>query len=227
MNLEKWNNWAFITVIFGSVQFTILTFIAMFFYKGGTYIDSSTSHYIFWYNYFSDLGRFMSHSGTLNLISFILFTIALALWGITQIPFYIAFLRFFIESKKLKQITYISSIFGVMSGIYYVGIAFTPSHLLGNLHDLFVFLGFGSIFLCMILYSIIIYKDENYPKFYANVLIISMIILGLYFTTLFSIQNINLTSRLFISAIGQKIMIYTLIICCIIQGYGALKQLNA
>ncbi|MFX1500097.1 MAG: hypothetical protein ACFFDH_03935 [Promethearchaeota archaeon] len=227
MNRENWDYRAFIIVIFGSVQFIILTFIAMFFYKGGTYINSSTSHYIFWYNYFSDLGRYISHSGVLNLVSFILFTTTLALWGISQIPFYIAFLRFFIESKNLKKIAYISSIFGVLTGIYYVGIAFTPSDLIDNLHDLFVFLGFSSIFICMSLYSIVIYKVEKYPNFYANILIISTIILGIYFTTLFLIQNINLTTRLIISVVGQKIMIYTLLVSCIIQGCGALRQFNS
>lgn len=225
MTRKNWIHWAFIIVMFGSIQFIILTLVAMFFYKGGTYIDPSTSQYIFWYNYFSDLGRFISHSGVPNTVSFILFTIALALWGLSQIPFYIAFPRFFFKSKKLKRISTVGSILGVLVGIFYVGIAFTPADLLDNFHDLFVFLGFRSIFLCMILYSIVIYQDKNYSNFYAKILVLSTIILGTYFITLFSIQNIDFATKLLISAIGQKIMIYTLLICGIIQGYGALRQL--
>ena len=73
---------AYVLIIFGNVQFIILTIIAMFFYKGGTYIDNSTQGYLFWYNYFSDLGRTVAHSGTQNMISWIIFTVALSLWGI-------------------------------------------------------------------------------------------------------------------------------------------------
>ena len=211
MILKKGKHWPFIFVIFGSFQFIVLTIIAMCFYKGGTYSDPSSTSYLFWYNYFSDLGRYISHSGMTNAISLILFTITLALWGLSQIPFYIAFPKFFVESKKLKRISKIGYIFGVLTGIYYVGIALTPSDLLGDLHDLFVFLGFRSIFFCMILYSIVIYKNKNYPNFYAKILVFSIIILGIYFIILFSIQNINFATKLLISAIGQKIMIYTLI----------------
>ena len=224
MILKKGKHWAFILVILGCSQFIGLTIIAMFFYKGGTYIDSSTPIYLFRYNYFSDLGRYISHSGMTNTVSFILFTITLALWGLSQISFYIAFPKFFVESKKLKRISKIGSIFGVLTGIYYVGIALTPSDLLGDLHDLLVLFGFGSIFISLILYSIVIYQDINYPKFYAKIVVISIIIIGTYFTSLILIQNVNFEIKLLISVIGQKIMIYTLLICGIIQGYGALRQ---
>lgn len=224
MSRKNWNYWAIVISIFGSIQFIILTFVAMFFYKGGTYINSSTSHYIFWYNYFSDLGRYISHSGVLNIVSFVLFTTALSLWGLLQIPYYFAISKFYNKSMKLKRISIIGSILGVLAGICYIGIAFAPADLLNDLHNLFVFLGFGSIFICMILYSIVLYKDKNFTKFYVNILIISTIILGIYFVTLLLIQNIISTTRLFISAIGQKIMIYTLLVCGIIQGYGVLRQ---
>ena len=81
--------------IIGCIQFIILTSIAMIFYKGGTYIDPSTSHYVFWNNYFSDLGRTVAHSGISNTFSFILFTVTLSIWGTFQIPFYIIFPNYF------------------------------------------------------------------------------------------------------------------------------------
>ena len=225
MTRKNWKYWAFIISIFGSIQFIILTVVAMFFYRGGTYIDPSTSQYLFWYNYFSDLGRFIAHSGVSNKISFILFTVALALWGISQIPFFIAIPYLFKNSKKLKRFSTAGSIFGVLMGVFYVGIAFTPSDLMNNLHNLFAVLGFGSGFICMILYSIVIFQDSNYQNFYAKILVISAIILSVYFVSLPLIQNINFSMRLYISVTGQKIMIYTLLICGLIQGYGALRQL--
>ncbi|MFX1418524.1 MAG: hypothetical protein ACFE9N_06360 [Promethearchaeota archaeon] len=211
-------------IIVGNVQFIILTIIAMSFYQGGTYIDNTTQGYLFWYNYFSDLGRTLAHSGIPNVISWILFTIALTLWGIFQIPFYIAFPKFFSRSKNLKILSAYGSIFGIFAGVCYVGIAFTPSDLLDNWHDFFVFLGFGSIFLSNFFYSIVIFLDKNYSNFYAKILIISVVILGVYFFILAFTQNINIIIKLFVYVSGQKLMMYTLLICGIIQGYGAIRQ---
>ncbi len=224
MNKNNWKYWAFILMIIGSLQFTFLTLIAMFFYKGGTYVDSSTSSYLFWYNYFSDLDRIIAHSGNPNMISAIIFIITLSLWGLFQIPFYIAFGKFFKDLRHLKSITITGSIFGILTGLFYICIALTPSDLLGRLHDIFVVLGFGSIFLSNIIYSIVIFRDKSYYQFYAKILIISSLILGIYFLILLCIQNINIKVKLLVYVSGQKIMIYTLLICGIIQGYGAIRH---
>jgi len=211
--------------IIGCLQFVLLTGIAMmFFYKGGTYIDPSPLGYIFWQNYFSDLGRTVAHSGIPNTTSFLLFTIALSLWGITQIPFYITFPILFKNYPKFRKMSISGSIFGIISGISYVGIAFTPSDLTGSLHELFVVIGFSFVFFSIILYSYVIFKNDNYPNFYAIILTISAFILSVYFLFLFFTPNSQTPEGLLIYAVGQKFMIYTLLICNIIQGYGALKQ---
>lgn len=223
-NLKKWS--CALNII-GCIQFIILTSIAMFFYKGGTYIDPSTSRYVFWYNYFSDLGRTVAHSGISNRFSFILFTVALSIWGAFQIPFYIIFPSFFRISKRLKKFYFTGSILGILTGIFYIGIAFTPSDITNLLHDIFVFLGFGSILLSIILYAIVIFKDNNYDNLYANVFTITAIILGTYFVILSFSPNSQTTVGLYIYVVGQKFMIYTLLICGIVQGFGAIKQLPA
>lgn len=226
MNKKSRKYWAFLLNIFSCIQFIILTTIAMFYYRGGTYVDPSTQNYIFWYNYFSDLGRVIAHSGASNTISSILFIVALVLWGVSQIPFYVAFPSHFENSKRLKKISKIGSIFGVSTGIFYIGIAFTPSDILDPIHDLFVVLGFGSILLCLLLYSLAIFQNKNYPNFYAKVITISVIILGVYYLSFLLVQTNDDSIRLLIAATGQKIIIYTLLLCGIVQGYGALKQLN-
>jgi hypothetical membrane protein len=199
----------------------------MVFYKGGTYIDPSTSYYVFWQNYFSDLGRTIAHSGISNTNSFLLFTATLSIWGISQIPFYISLLNYFKNSKRLKIYSILGSLFGALTGIFYIGIAFTPSDLTDFLHDLFVFLGFGSIFLSLILYAIVIFKDSTYPNFYAKILVISALILGTYFIILGLVPSSLTPQGLVIYVVGQKIMIYTLLVNGIIQGFGAIKQVDA
>jgi hypothetical protein len=196
----------------------------MVFYEGGTFVDSSHLGYIFWQNYFSDLGRTVAHSGIPNMISFVVFTIALSLWGITQIPFYISLLSFFRDNPHLRKISITGSILGIISGVSYVGVAFTPSDITGNLHDFFVLIGFSTVFFSIILYSYVIFSDKNYPNFYAFILTISAFILGVYFLFLFFTPDSQTSEGLFVYAAGQKFMIYTLLICNSIQAYGALKQ---
>ncbi|MBY8984794.1 MAG: hypothetical protein KGD65_06995 [Candidatus Lokiarchaeota archaeon] len=210
--------------ILGSLQFVLLTTIAMYFYKGGTYIDPTPVGYIFWQNYFSDLGRTVAHSGIPNTISFVLFTVTLSLWGITQIPFYITFPTLFKSYSNLRKVSICGSSLAIISGISYVGIAFTPSDIAGSLHDLFVVIGFSFVFFSIILYSYVIFKTDNYPNFYAIILTISAFILSVYFLFLFFTSNSQTPEGLLIYVVGQKFMIYTLLICNIIQGYGALKQ---
>jgi hypothetical protein len=222
MGLSKFS---FILNIIGCVQFVIITSIAMVLYKGGTYINPSTPYYLFWHNYFSDLGRTIAHSGIPNTNSFILFTISLSIWGFFQIPYYIVIPKFFKDSKSLKKYYLTGSLFGIFAGLFYVGIAFTPSDTTDLFHDMFVFLGFGSVFLSLIFYSVTIIKDKNYKRSYGIVHAISAVILGVYFIFLGLTPNNQTSIGLFIYVLGQKFMIYTLIICGIIQGLGAIKQL--
>ncbi|MFX1388430.1 MAG: hypothetical protein ACFE9Z_00020 [Promethearchaeota archaeon] len=227
MKGKRWRYSAFIFSIFGSIQFIVITIIAMIFYTGGTYLDPSTTHYIFWYNYFSDLGRVISHSGLSNQISFILFSITLSLWGISQTVFYIAFPFFFKNNQTPRLLSIIASFFGIFSGVFFVGIAFTPTDIVQLLHDFFVFLGFASVFFSICFYSITLFIERSYPNSYAFVLIIASTILGIYYIILFVIPNTGTLIELFIYVIGQKIIIYVLLTAGIIQGFGALKQINS
>jgi len=112
---------------------------------------------------------------------------------------------------------------GVLTGICYIGIAFTPSNLLNPLHELFVGIAFSSIFISIILYSIAIFRNKEFSNFYAIILTISAAILAIYFILLYLNPSISTPEGLLIQATGQKVMIYTLLICGILLGYGSLK----
>ena len=196
----------------------------MLYYAGGTYVDSSTTNYQFWYNFFSDLGRTIAHSGISNITAFILFIIAFSVWGIFQIPFFIAFTFLFTHIKNLRVISPTASILGILSGICYIGIAFTPSNLLNPIHELFVGIGFSSIFASIILYAIAIFQNKEFSNFYAITLTISAAILTIYFILLYLHPSIRTPRELLIQATGQKIMMYTLLLCGILLGYGTLQH---
>ncbi|MFW9782572.1 MAG: hypothetical protein ACFFFB_09855 [Candidatus Heimdallarchaeota archaeon] len=215
-----------ILLIIGCVQFLILTAIAMIFYRGGTYINSSSLNYSFWLNFFSDLGRTVAHSGLSNTISFIIFTFTLSSWGILQIPFYIVFIRFFIIGNNKNKLSIAGSICGVINGILYVAIALTPSDILGPPHNIFVVIGFSSIFLSNFFYFIVIVKNRNYNNVYGVFLIISAIIIVIY-SVLIIFHDSRIPEGLLVFVSGQKIMIYSLLLCGIVQGIGALKQIHS
>ena len=227
MNYYTWQKGAYLFLVFGCVQFIFLTIIAMFFYQGGTYIDPNTSSYLFWNNFFSDLGRTIAHSGRSNKISFIIFTLTMSIWGISQIPFFIAILSFFKHDKVMKQLSLIGSVLGILTGISYIGIAFTPSDTLNYIHNFFVLVAFSSIFLSIIIYSITIYHDESYSNFFSYALTVSAFILAIYYIVLFIFPKNNIPEGLLIHVVGQKIAVYTLLSSGIIQAYGALKQIKS
>jgi hypothetical protein len=70
-------------------------------------------------------------------------------------------------------------------------------------------------------------KNQNYPNFYAITLLITAFILGVYYLIIFFIPYRGNLIELFIYVVGQKVIIYTLLICGMIQAFGALKQLHS
>ena len=163
--------------------FFVFNFFGMLFYSGGNMIDPSQAGYDFSYNFFSDLGSWKSHNGKLNIISFLLFNSSLALIGICFSILFYKIRNIFLEHKTLSLI---ATIFGIISGLLYVGVAFTPSDTpldlfedsVGDpwLHILVATWAFRFIVITAILYAIIIFKNENFDNKYA----FGFIIFGLF-----------------------------------------------
>ena len=81
--------------IIGAIQFIIIPIIAMFFYGGGTAWDPAAEGYIFWQNFFSDLGRTFAYNSVENAISSLLFNGSLGLFGVALVLLYSASFRLF------------------------------------------------------------------------------------------------------------------------------------
>jgi hypothetical protein len=196
----------------------------MFTYAGGTRIDPNTSGYSFFLNYFSDLGRTESF-GNPNTVSSILFFIALMLTSFALAAFFTAIPR--VISVKKPDLLKITSTLGVLSAASFSCVALSPPNLFPLLHDMFVVLGF---FLSLIVSSLMFYlfKDlEAIPKIYSYAFLGYVCIILVYgavsfVTTLFI--GINGAVSLFLRVTAQKIVIYYMIICFLIQSLGALKN---
>lgn len=222
MKYHNWQRWAFILGMGGSIQYIILTSIAMLFYKGGTYDDPNNPGYSFFINFFSDLGRTIAHSGEPNTIGWLLFSTTLLIAGMTLIISMAAYFNLFRVNKAAFRLSMSGSFLGMFAGLAFIGIAFTPSDILPEVHLLFVSIGFGLVFPVAILYSIAMWIVD-YPRRYTSIFLIFAVIQSLYLLLLFLGHTVEGFGTLLIQATGQKIIVYSMILNNLFQNYGAFQ----
>lgn len=223
MNPKSWREWSFILGIFACIQTVVLTILAMFFYAGGTVRDPTNPGYSFWGNYFSDLGRTVGFSGQSNLISMILFTITLCIMVPLSIPFFLAIFHFFRENTFEKRLSTIGSIFGILSALLMLGVAFTPWDLYEQAHNSFARASFIASLIMAVIYSIIILHNKTYPNRYAFAFITFVIFMGIHLVLIFFVVDYSTEEGYIIYATTQKIMVYSFFFCFMFQAYGAWK----
>ncbi|MHA2052674.1 MAG: DUF998 domain-containing protein [Candidatus Hodarchaeales archaeon] len=223
MKYSNWRQWTFIFVVMAAGAFIILTLIGMLVYQGGTYDQPANSGYSFLNNFFSDLGRTVAHSGKVNTLSWLFFTVALFIIGLGLVVFFFAWIDLFREDSHLFLMSRVGSTFGIISGLAYLGVAFTPSDLLPDPHLLFVRIGFLGTFIAAIFYSYSLNKHSNYQKLFVYSFATFSTIVFIYIILLFFGPSIETAEGLFIQVTGQKIIVYFMALSYSIQGYGAYK----
>ncbi|MHA1542528.1 MAG: hypothetical protein ACTSQH_06105 [Candidatus Hodarchaeales archaeon] len=211
-----------LTVI-GSVQFLILSIIAMFTYKGGTRLDQTSKGYSFFSNFFSDLGRTISYSGEVNTVSAVIFFITLIGLGLSFLGYFLVIPELFAHTKKKKKYGKLASLIGKYAVVAFIGIAFAPADLLPLVHDLLVITGFTLVAIVSGIAFILTSKDSRFTRIYTvNYLVLFFVILCYGGLSLF-IPTIITPTHLLIRATIQKIVVYTLIFSFLFQNYGAWK----
>lgn len=216
LNLENKKELAYVIQIFGCILYVILIFVAIAFYTGGNPVNNNAPGYSFWQTSLSALGSSISYSGADNTISMIIFTIATSIFGFSFFPLFAALPSLFNDTKKQKNHSVIGSIFGIIGGITMIGIAFTPSNLFIVAHMIFVYIGYTSISVIGILYSIALNMNEKFSNTYT----IAIVIFTIVWEICIIIMLIGLDSW---TPVAQKIGRYTIVGALIILGYGALK----
>jgi hypothetical protein len=222
----SWRRSAFSLVAVGCVQFVILTVVAMWFYPGGTIADPTTRGYSFFTNFFSELGLTRTHSGGPNTISFILFFVALTLAGAGLALFFVVFRSFFVQPGATRVLSAVGSVFGVVSGICFIGVACTPANLSPVLHGQFVVWAFRAFPVAVSLYAIAILLHGSYPKRFAAVFIVFAVLLVLYLVLIMRGPGLATPQGLTVQATGQKAIVYASIVTILIQSLGARRQLS-
>lgn len=212
--------------IYSLIQFLVFSAIAMILYPGGTKYDFDSTGYSFFNNFFSDLGRTITFAGNEKKASYYLFTTSLIIAGISTIAYFILFPSFFKIKSISRKFSYGSAAAGIISGIAYIGVALTPWDILIKPHFFFVKVAFVSFFFLTAFSISAIYSDHDYPEIYGKIFIIFGIILTGYLWVLFFGPKLNTPEGIYIQATSQKIVVYSEVMCMLIQSYGAYKLLK-
>jgi hypothetical membrane protein len=214
---HSWRQRVFPWIIIAGILFVVLTCLAMLFYPG----------YSFSHNFFSELGLIESRSGQPNTLSAVLFVTAMTLAGSSLALFFLAFPQFFTGSLSGKLLSGLGSTLGVLSGLCFIGVGFTPADLFLDAHVFFVLWAFRLFPLAIIPYIVVILGAKRYPNRYALVFVGFAILLFLYLALMTRGPSPDTTGGRMIQVIGQKAIGYASVVSIAIQAQGARKIVGA
>lgn len=219
-----WRHRAYNLAMLACALFVLLTFIAMPFYPGKLQADGRRSNYDFFRNFFSELGLFKVE-GRPNPVSAPLFFLALTAAGLGLVLFSLAFARLFDRDGWNQALGWIGSAFGVLSGLCFVGVAFTPADLLPEAHGYFVLWAFRLFPVAALFYMVAILRQPNYPKRYALLLGLFAVLLVAYVLLMTQGPAADTDQGRLVQATGQKVIVYASIISVFIQAHGARRRI--
>ena len=124
-------------MILSSSIFVLLIGVAMLFFPGGNLVDKTSLHYNFFFNSLSDLGNSITITGKDNTGSKILYITAFGSLGLVMIYFSKIWWGMGTDVINMKVIGYVSKIFLIISGLGFIGIAFTPVSAFFEIHSLY------------------------------------------------------------------------------------------
>lgn len=226
MNSAFWQKHVHRYIFYGCGLFVLLTIAAMFTYPGGTFNGEITTGYDFFRNFFSDLGRITVAGDRSNIVSAILFSLALSLAGIGQVFFFLAFHEFFKADRTRNHWSFLGTISGVASGLCFVGIALAPYDLFFDIHYQLVFWAFRTFLVAVGIYSFVIFRQDAYPPRYGWIFVAFTVFLAAYLVLLEFGPKATTSAGLIIQATGQKIIVYVSIASVMAQSWMAYAQID-
>jgi len=221
MKSPFWQKQVYRHVFIGCGLFVLLTVAAMFAYPGGNSNGQWTDGYDFFRNFFSDLGRVRLVDGSPNTVSLILFFIALTLAGSGLVFFFIAFRDFFAEDRIGYWSSMAGTLFGVASGLCFIGVAFTPYDVSLDRHVDFVFWAFRTFLVSVSIYAFVVFRQKDYPPRYGWIFTAFAVFLAAYILLLEFGPSAKTPTGLIIQATGQKVIVYVSIISVMVQSWLA------
>ena len=213
---------------FGIFLFVSFNFFAIYFYPGGTIIDSTTDGYLFFYNFFSNLGEWVAKNGEDNSFSAYLFNSSLIVLAVSYGLFYFMFLKiqFRISEKYFIKIALIITI--GLSLLSFILVAVFPSE--GPTFNLHIFFVKAAFRLLLIHCLIQVYNLFQNSVFGSSIKIISVIFSAALFLFIlvmeFGPNPFEDNRSLLIQVTAQKLVVFSIILYFYFQVREALKVRN-
>ncbi|RAP30778.1 hypothetical protein DID76_03265 [Candidatus Marinamargulisbacteria bacterium SCGC AG-414-C22] len=208
--------------------FIVFNSLAMLFFTGGTYYDHHAVGYRFTENFFSDLGRFITYSGKVNVVSFFLFNSAILLVGLTFLQFFIQFKRLFISDKLNQQLAFLGMLFGISGSICMIGVALTPADLIYAPHNFFATWLFRFFFPATLCFAIALFRSQHFPNRMAwAYLMWSVLVVGYVLVSELGPSVSSSPEALIFQVTAQKIIVFTFVLATFYQSFqinGLLKR---
>ena len=169
----------------------------------------------------------VTESGASNPVGAVLFFTALTGAGMALILFFTAILQFFQDEPRLRWLSGVGSAFGVISGLCFIGVAYTPADLLVEPHADFVLWAFRTFLFAVLFYLPAIWLHSRYPQRYAGAYAVFAALLAAYIWLLTNGPGFDTPQGILIQAVGQKLIVYAAILSMGVQSWGAIQLLKA
>ncbi|MGW8250802.1 MAG: hypothetical protein ACWGO1_09190, partial [Anaerolineales bacterium] len=146
--------------------------------------------------------------------------------GAALVIYYCLAPSIFRGKTSLKMLSLAGSFFGIMAGLSFIGVAFTPANVYLAPHALFVQLAFVTYFVAVSIYAAAIFIHPGFANKYGWVNLTFGILLGIYVWLLFYGPGTSTQSGLVIQVTGQKLIAYAAVACMFVAAYGSRQLLE-
>jgi len=203
--------------------FIILLFLSISFYSGGTLNDPNSQGYSMFRNFFSDLGILNQQ----NIISVILFGLALLLCGLTFIFYFYYFMKLFSVETLNGMLGKIGAFFGILGAIFFIVVGFTPHNQIHDLHVFSVNWAFRCFFLASSFLTLSIFRDKSFDHRYAYGYFLFAVLIFFYILVLeFGPSPSDSDFALVFNVVSQKIIVIVFIFSVLFQSIGNEKMVK-
>ena len=201
--------------------FIIFNLVAMQLYPGGTIHNPHSANYHLTQNFFSDLGRAVAYNGVQNFHSSLIFNLTLLITGITFSIFYFTLPEFFRHSKANHTLAKIGTLFGLLGGLSFIGVALTPSDLYLNQHILFANGIFRMALATSLCFGVVIYRSDVMPSKYAFGYVFFALFLAVYIgISEFGPNARESEAAMIFQVVTQKLIVVVFLLSVVYQTFG-------
>lgn len=223
--VEKAQNWllshAVGILVFGGIQYLVLSTVAMALYPGGTKYDPATTGYLFWNNMLSDMGRTVAHNGEPNTASCALFITTMCIIAACLVPFFASLSKEVpAGDARTRRLSLIAELLGIGTGVLLALAAAFPQDLHPQLHLRFAQFAFVVLAPSSLIYGWLFRGDAVFPRPCAQTFFtFSIVLLAGIIVTIASGSGSDVVT-VTVQATTQKIMVYAWNACLYIEGWS-------